>query len=125
MRLPKAQLSRVHLMVRDHVNSEALSQACSLREMPSVCTCTIFLVLRLVRFHLAARNTLAGESPEDEIARTLQNREREFPHIPPSGRCASRAQTVHLWTAFSPFGLTLNEEQIPQIVENNKNQGAR
>jgi hypothetical protein len=35
-------------------------------------------------------------------------------------RCTPRAQTVHLSTVFSPFGLTLNEEQIPQIVENNK-----
>jgi hypothetical protein len=32
---------------------------------------------------------------------------------------------VHLSSVFSPFGLTLNEELIPQIVENNKNQGAR
>jgi len=35
-------------------------------------------------------------------------------------RCTPRAQTVHLSTVFSPFGLTLNEEQIAQIVENNK-----
>jgi hypothetical protein len=40
-------------------------------------------------------------------------------------RRATRAGTVHLWTEFGPFGLSLNEEQIPQIVENNKNQDAR
>jgi hypothetical protein len=40
-------------------------------------------------------------------------------------RCAIRAETVHLWTKFGRFGLTLNEKQIPQIVENNKNQGVR
>jgi hypothetical protein len=40
-------------------------------------------------------------------------------------RRATRASTVHLWTEFGPFGLTLNEEQIPQIVEDNKNQDAR
>ncbi len=38
---------------------------------------------------------------------------------------AIRAGTVHLWTEFGPFGLPLNEEQIPQIVENNKNQDVR
>jgi hypothetical protein len=40
-------------------------------------------------------------------------------------RCAIRGETVHLWTKFGSFGLTLNEEQIPQIVKNNKNQGGR
>src|ERR1700691_1889277 len=40
-------------------------------------------------------------------------------------RRAIRAQTVHLSSVFSPFGLTFNKEQIPQIVENNKNQGVR
>jgi hypothetical protein len=30
---------------------------------------------------------------------------------------------VHVWTEFKPFELTLNEEQIPQMIENNKNQG--
>jgi len=40
-------------------------------------------------------------------------------------RCAIRAGTVHVWTEFKPFELTLNEEQIPQMIENNKNQGAR
>src|SRR5580765_7573061 len=40
-------------------------------------------------------------------------------------RCAIRAETVHLWTKFGSFGLSLNEEQIPQIVKNNKNQGGR
>lgn len=40
-------------------------------------------------------------------------------------RCAIRAQTVHLSTVFKPFGFTLNEKQIPQIIEKNKNHGAR
>ncbi len=40
-------------------------------------------------------------------------------------RCAGRAQTVSLSTVFSPFGFTLNEKQIPQIIEKNKNLGAR
>jgi hypothetical protein len=40
-------------------------------------------------------------------------------------RCAIRAETVHLWTKFGSFGLTLNDEQIPQIVKNKKNQGGR
>jgi hypothetical protein len=37
----------------------------------------------------------------------------------------ARAQTVYLSTVFSPFGFTLNEKQIPQIIEKNKNLGAR
>jgi hypothetical protein len=45
--------------------------------------------------------------------------------VTPISRCAIRAETVHLWTKFGSFGLTLNEEQIPQIVKNNKNQGGR
>jgi hypothetical protein len=36
-------------------------------------------------------------------------------------RCAIRAETVYSWMRFGRFGLALNEEQIPQIVENNKN----
>jgi hypothetical protein len=36
-----------------------------------------------------------------------------------------RARTVHLRTRLTPFGLTLNEEQIPQVVVNNRNQDAR
>jgi hypothetical protein len=32
---------------------------------------------------------------------------------------------VHFWTEFWRFGLTLNEEQISQIVENDKNQGSK
>lgn len=37
----------------------------------------------------------------------------------------SRAKSVFLSRRFSPFGLTVNEEQIPQIIENGKNQGVR
>jgi hypothetical protein len=37
----------------------------------------------------------------------------------------ARAQTVPASTVFSPLGLTLNEEQIPQVIGNNKNQGVR
>jgi hypothetical protein len=40
-------------------------------------------------------------------------------------RCAGRAQIVSLSTVLGPFGFTLNEKQIPQIVEKNKNLGAR
>jgi hypothetical protein len=32
-------------------------------------------------------------------------------------RRTSRVETVHLWTKFGPLESTLNEEQIPQIVE--------
>jgi len=32
-------------------------------------------------------------------------------------RRTSRVEAVHLWTKFGPLELTLNEEQIPQIVE--------
>jgi hypothetical protein len=32
---------------------------------------------------------------------------------------------MHFWTVFKPFGFTLNEKQIPQIIEKNKNLGAR
>jgi hypothetical protein len=38
-------------------------------------------------------------------------------------RRSGRAQTLP--TVFSPFGFTLNEKQIPQIIEKNKNLGAR
>ena len=40
-------------------------------------------------------------------------------------RRAIRAVTVHLWRKFRPLRLTLNEEQIPQIVVNNRNHDAR
>jgi hypothetical protein len=29
----------------------------------------------------------------------------------------ARVEAVHSWTKFGPLELTLNEEQIPQIVE--------
>jgi hypothetical protein len=32
-------------------------------------------------------------------------------------RRTSRVEAVYLWTKFGPFGLSLNEVQIPQIVE--------
>jgi hypothetical protein len=32
-------------------------------------------------------------------------------------RRTSRVEAVHLWTKFGQLELTLNEEQIPQIVE--------
>ncbi len=35
----------------------------------------------------------------------------------PRSRRTIRAETVHLWSEFWPFGLTSNEKQIPQIVE--------
>ena len=44
---------------------------------------------------------------------------------PFESRCPPRAQTVHVSTLFRLFGLTLNEKQIPQTVEKNKNQDAR
>jgi hypothetical protein len=40
-------------------------------------------------------------------------------------RRAIRAVTVHLWRKFRPLRLALNEEQIPQIVVNNRNHDAR
>jgi hypothetical protein len=40
-------------------------------------------------------------------------------------RTFNRATTVLSCMLFEQFGLTLNEEQIPQIVDNNKNQGGR
>ena len=40
-------------------------------------------------------------------------------------RCAGRAQTVSVSNVFRRLGVTLNEEQIPQVVGNNKNQGVR
>ncbi len=36
-----------------------------------------------------------------------------------------RARTVHLRARFRPLGLTLNDEQIPQIVENKRNQSRK
>jgi hypothetical protein len=38
-------------------------------------------------------------------------------------RC--RALTVHLRARLRPLGLALNEKQIPQFVENNRNQSRR
>ena len=57
---------------------------------------------------IALRLDSKGSCPECRTARGV---------VPLESRCTPRAQTVHLSTVFSPFGLTLNEEQIPQIVE--------